>query len=75
MNALKQTVCDTVYILAAIILLALLFPLVIARAEPDWQTYAAICVVVALASPVLSRLLCWACGRVRTGQAQLAQRR
>jgi hypothetical protein len=66
MNALQQTVCDTVYVLATVAILALLFPFVIARAQPDWQSFASLSFVIALASPLLSRLLCWACGRLRT---------
>lgn len=65
MNALQQTVCDTVYVIAAIAILALLFPFVIARAQPDWQNYASLSFAIALASPLLSRLLCWACARLR----------
>jgi ABC-type spermidine/putrescine transport system permease subunit I len=64
MNALQQTVCDTVFVIAAVIILALLFPFVIARAEPDWQGFASTCVAVVLVSPLLSRMLCWACGRL-----------
>ncbi|MBK4734489.1 hypothetical protein [Noviherbaspirillum pedocola] len=64
MNALQQTVCDTVYVIAAILLIALLFPFVIARAQPDWQGFALTCAAVALVSPLLSRMLCWACSRL-----------
>jgi hypothetical protein len=66
MNAVQQTVCDTVYVIAAITILAMLFPLVIARAEPDWQSFAALCLGVIIISPLLSRLLCWTCARLRT---------
>lgn len=63
MNALQQTVCDTVYVIAAILLIAMLFPFVIARAQPDWEGFAVGCTAVALVSPLLSRMLCWACSR------------
>lgn len=65
MNPVKQTVCDTVYVIAAITILAMLFPLVIARAEPDWQGFALACAAIAIASPLLSRLLGWACQHLR----------
>ena len=66
MNAVKQTVIDTVHVFAAMMIVAMLFTMVIARAEPDWQSFA----LISAAVLIVSRLLGWACQRFWHSEAE-----
>ena len=59
MRAVKQTVIDTIHVVAAAAVLFFLFAFVIARQEPAWSDFALLTLMVLVGNAVVSRLIHW----------------
>jgi hypothetical protein len=59
MRAVKQTVVDTIHVVAAAAVMFFLFAFVIARQEPAWSDFALLTLMVLLVSAVIARLINW----------------
>jgi len=59
MHPLKPTLIDTIHLLAAVIVIAMLIALVIARQEPAWSEFMVQSLAVLAGSAVLSRIISW----------------
>jgi predicted branched-subunit amino acid permease len=59
MRLLKQTLADTIHLLAAVAVICMLIALVIARQEPAWAEFMVQSVIVLAGSAVLARIIKW----------------
>jgi hypothetical protein len=59
MHCLKQTLIDTIHLLAVVAVICMLIALVIARQEPAWTDFMVESAAVLGGSAVLARLINW----------------
>jgi len=59
MRAVKQTVIDTVHVVAAVAVIFFLFAFVITQQEPAWRDFALLTLAVVIISATVSRLVSW----------------
>jgi DMSO reductase anchor subunit len=59
MRPFKPTLIDTIYLLAVVAVICMLFAQVIARQEPAWADFLVQSLAVLAGSAVLSRIINW----------------
>ena len=63
MRRLKQTLMDTIHLLAVVAVISMLIALVIARQEPAWADFTVESAAVLGGSAVLARVINWSSRR------------